>query len=77
LGQPGCRQGRFGVRGIFPSNKEQPAPVVSGFLENQNNAYVAGDCQRVMELNRPIYQFCRALGQNGRILPNPILRPSI
>ena len=25
----------------------------------------------------PMYQFCKSTGQNGRILPNSILRPAI
>ena len=37
----------------------------------------ATDNQRAKELFVPIYRFCKSTGQNGRILPNSILRPAI
>lgn len=40
-------------------------------------AFAAGDNQRAKELFVPIYRFCKSTGQNGRILPNSILRPAI
>ena len=36
-----------------------------------------GDNQLAKELFVPIYRFCKSTGQNGRILPNSILRPAI
>ena len=33
--------------------------------------------ERAKELFVPIYRFCKSTGQNGRILPNSILRPAI
>lgn len=41
------------------------------------NAFSAGDNQKAKELFVPIYRFCKSTGQNGRILPNSILRPAI
>ena len=41
------------------------------------NAFAAGDNQKAKELFVPIYRFCKSTGQNGRILPNSILRPAI
>ena len=40
-------------------------------------AFAEGDNQRAKELFVPIYRFCKSTGQNGRILPNSILRPAI
>ena len=40
-------------------------------------AFAAGDNERAKELFVPIYRFCKSTGQNGRILPNSILRPAI
>ena len=33
--------------------------------------------EKAKELFRPIYRVCKSTGQNGRILPNSILRPAI
>jgi len=41
------------------------------------DAFEKGDNQRAKELFVPIYRFCKSTGQNGRILPNSILRPAI
>jgi 4-hydroxy-tetrahydrodipicolinate synthase len=40
-------------------------------------AYEKGDNKKAYEIFLPIYKFCKSCGQNGRILPNPILRPAI
>lgn len=40
-------------------------------------AFARGDNARAKELFVPIYRFCKSTGQNGRILPNSILRPAI
>lgn len=40
-------------------------------------AFEKGDNQKAKELFVPIYRFCKSTGQNGRLLPNSILRPSI
>lgn len=40
-------------------------------------AFAEGDNQKAKELFVPIYRFCKSTGQNGRILPNSILRPAI
>ncbi len=40
-------------------------------------SFEKGDNQKAKELFVPLYRFCKACGQNGRILPNSILRPAI
>lgn len=40
-------------------------------------AFERGDNKRARELFVPLYKFCRRCGQNGRILPNSIMRPAI
>lgn len=40
-------------------------------------AFADGDNEKAKELFVPIYRFCKSNGQNGRILPNSILRPAI
>lgn len=40
-------------------------------------AFEEGDNEKAKELFVPIYRFCKSTGQNGRILPNSILRPAI
>lgn len=40
-------------------------------------AFEKGDNQRARQLFMPMYRFCKSTGQNGRILPNSILRPAI
>ena len=40
-------------------------------------AFEQGDNEKAKELFRPIYRLCKSTGQNGRILPNSILRPAI
>lgn len=40
-------------------------------------AFAQGDNEKAKELFVPMYRFCKSTGQNGRILPNSILRPSI
>ena len=40
-------------------------------------AFETGDHDRAKELFVPIYRFCKSTGQNGRILPNSIMRPAI
>lgn len=40
-------------------------------------AFAEGNNERAKELFVPIYRFCKSTGQNGRILPNSILRPAI
>lgn len=41
------------------------------------DAFAAGDNEKAKELFVPMYRFCKSTGQNGRILPNSILRPAI
>lgn len=41
------------------------------------DAFEEGDNQKAKELFIPLYRFCKTTGQNGRILPNSILRPAI
>lgn len=41
------------------------------------HAFEAGDNRKARELFLPIYKFCKACGQNGRLLPNSIMRPAI
>ncbi len=40
-------------------------------------AFEKGDNQKAKELFVPLYKFCKACGQNGRVLPNSIMRPAI
>ncbi|MCI2056929.1 MAG: 4-hydroxy-tetrahydrodipicolinate synthase [Oscillibacter sp.] len=40
-------------------------------------AFAAGHNEKAKELFVPIYRLCKSTGQNGRILPNSILRPAI
>ncbi len=40
-------------------------------------AFEEGDNEKAKELFVPMYRFCKSTGQNGRILPNSILRPAI
>lgn len=40
-------------------------------------AFDRGENEKAKELFVPIYRFCKSTGQNGRILPNSILRPAI
>lgn len=40
-------------------------------------AFERGDNKKAKELFIPIYRVCKSTGQNGRILPNSILRPAI
>ena len=40
-------------------------------------AFEKGDNDKAQELFVPIYRLCKSTGQNGRILPNSILRPAI
>jgi len=41
------------------------------------DAFEKGDNKKAKELFVPIYRFCKSTGQNGRILPNSILRTAI
>ncbi len=41
------------------------------------NAFAKGDHETAKNLFVPLYRFCKACGQNGRILPNSIMRPAI
>ncbi len=41
------------------------------------DAFEKGENEKAKELFMPIYEFCKSTGQNGRILPNSILRPAI
>lgn len=40
-------------------------------------AFAEGDHEKAKDLFVPLYRFCKACGQNGRILPNSIMRPAI
>ncbi|NBJ02082.1 4-hydroxy-tetrahydrodipicolinate synthase [Lachnospiraceae bacterium] len=39
--------------------------------------YAEGKNEEAKELFVPMYRFCKSTGQNGRILPNSIMRPAI
>ncbi len=41
------------------------------------DAFAKGENEKAKELFVPMYEFCKSTGQNGRILPNSILRPAI
>lgn len=41
------------------------------------DAFEKGDNEKAKELFVDLYRFCKSTGQNGRILPNSILRPAI
>ena len=41
------------------------------------DAFEKGDNAKAKELFVPLYRFCKSCGQNGRILPNSIMRPAI
>ena len=41
------------------------------------DAFEKGENERAKELFIPLYKFCKTTGQNGRILPNSIMRPAI
>lgn len=41
------------------------------------DAFAKGENQKAKELFLPLYRFCKTTGQNGRILPNSIMRPAI
>jgi 4-hydroxy-tetrahydrodipicolinate synthase len=41
------------------------------------DAFEKGDTNKAKELFIPLYKFCKSCGQNGRILPNSIMRPAI
>ena len=40
-------------------------------------AFEKGENEKAKELFVPMYRFCKTTGQNGRILPNSLLRPAI
>lgn len=40
-------------------------------------AFAEGDNKKANDLFVPMYRFCKSTGQNGRLLPNSILRPAI
>lgn len=40
-------------------------------------AFEKGENEKAKELFEPIYRVCKSTGQNGRLLPNSILRPAI
>lgn len=40
-------------------------------------AFEKGDNEKAKNLFVPLYKFCKSCGQNGRILPNSIMRPAI
>ncbi len=40
-------------------------------------AFAEGDHEKAKDLFVPLYRFCKSCGQNGRILPNSIMRPAI
>ena len=41
------------------------------------DAFEKGEYNRAEKLFLPLYQFCKCCGQNGRVLPNSIMRPAI
>lgn len=40
-------------------------------------AFEKGENEKAKALFQPLYRFCKSTGQNGRILPNSIMRPAI
>lgn len=40
-------------------------------------SFEEGDNEKAKEMFLPLYKFCKTTGQNGRILPNSIMRPAI
>ena len=48
--------------------------VMRGYAEDLTEK---GENDKALELFVPIYRVCKSTGQNGRILPNSILRPAI
>lgn len=40
-------------------------------------AFEQGDNELAKNINEGLYRFCKSCGQNGRILPNSILRPAV
>ena len=46
-------------------------------IRNVFDAYERGDCLTAREEFVKLYRFCKICGVNGRVLPNPILRPAI
>ena len=62
-----------GAMGIVSGGAHIFGKEIRGIFE----AFEKGDNQKAKELFVPLYRFCKSTGQNGRILPNPILRPSI
>lgn len=41
------------------------------------DAFEKGNNEKAKDIFVPMYRFCKSTGQNGRILPNSILRPAI
>lgn len=41
------------------------------------DSFAAGNNEHAKEVFEKLYRFCKSTGQNGRILPNSILRPAI
>lgn len=41
------------------------------------DAFEKGDNETAKNLFLPLYKFCKSCGQNGRILPNSIMRPAV
>lgn len=41
------------------------------------DAFARGENDKAKEMFVPLYRFCKSCGQNGRILPNSIMRPAI
>ncbi len=41
------------------------------------NAFEKGDNEAAKKMFIPLYKFCKSCGQNGRLLPNSIMRPAI
>ena len=47
------------------------------FNQKETERYIQGENEKAKELFVPMYRFCKTTGQNGRILPNSLLRPAI
>lgn len=62
-----------GAMGLVSGGSHIFGPEVRAIFK----AFAEGDNEKAKELFVPMYRFCKSTGQNGRILPNSILRPAI
>lgn len=53
------------------------AHIFGNEIRNVFESFEHGDCLTAREEFVKLYRFCKICGVNGRVLPNPILRPAI